>query len=79
MPKFLGNKCTRHSDAPYLFREIIKQNKLRRENAVFADVVLKAVSMKSGADYGKESFSVKQARDLLAEARHFVEMAHSYV
>jgi len=75
--EFLGHKCTRHEDAPYLFNEMVRKKKVAEGHAPFAEVLLTALSMKSGADYGKDAFTVKEAEKLFKRARDFVEMAHN--
>ncbi|MFH0973352.1 MAG: hypothetical protein V1817_01010 [Candidatus Micrarchaeota archaeon] len=73
--KFLGRKATRHEDAPMLFRQLVKQQKIIEDESKFANALVDAMLKKSGADYGKQDFKLVDARKLVANAREFVEMA----
>ena len=76
--KFLGRKATRHDDAPALFRLLVKNGLLRKEDESLSSVLVNAVSKKSGADYGKASFSLKDAKKLVADAEQFFHAAKKY-
>lgn len=76
---FLKKKSTRHDDAPFLFLELIKHNKIEKQGEHFKHLLMKAMREKSGADYGKSSFSAGYAKNLLEEAREFIAMVKKHV
>ena len=57
----LGLKPTRHDDAPLLFNRLVREKKLAEEEVRFALLVHRAVSAKSGADYGRAEITKKEA------------------
>ena len=59
--RFLGHKSTRHDDAAVVFAKIIKQGKLPEKAEEFKELIADATRDKSGADYGKKSFSYEDA------------------
>ena len=70
--KFSGLKATRHDDAPVLFSKLLKQGKIGSENGRFLRLLQKTAVEKSGADYGKRSFTHKNADEYVLEAEEFV-------
>jgi hypothetical protein len=70
--KFLRAKATRHDDAPAMFSKALQQGKLGSENRRFLRLLQKAMSDKSGADYGKKAFSHEDARKYVEDAAEFV-------
>ena len=77
--KFLGEKSTRHDDLPFLFRKMLKQNKIKSEERKFEPMLVKAMTSKSGADYGKSDFSRTDAKLFVKEAEEFIKMAKKYI
>ncbi|MEW6035081.1 MAG: hypothetical protein AB1529_00570 [Candidatus Micrarchaeota archaeon] len=72
--KFLGHKATRHDDAAIFFSKIVRQGKLPENAAEFKNLIAQAMRDKSGADYGKGSFSCKDAQKYVEQTGHFVMM-----
>ncbi len=70
--KFMKVKGTRHDDAPALFSKMLQQGKLSSENARFLRIIQKAMTDKSGADYGKKIFSHDDATRYVQDAEEFV-------
>lgn len=77
--KFFGMKATRHDDAAIIFVKLIKQGKLPKGAETFKDIVASAMRDKSGADYGKGSFSREDALWYLTQAESFIAMAKDAV
>ena len=75
--KFMNVKGTRHDDAPALFSKMLQQGKIARENARFLRLLQKAMMDKSGADYGKKSFSHEDAKKYVEDAEEFVSSVKS--
>ena len=72
--KFLGHKPTRHDDAAIVFAKLIREGKLPEKAAMFKNLVADAMKDKSGADYGKRSFSHEDAEKYAERAEHFIVM-----
>lgn len=72
--KFLGHKSTRHDDAVVAFMKIAKEGKLPEDAAEFKSLIADAMRDKSGADYGKSSFSYGAARKYIEQTEHFIVM-----
>jgi len=72
--KFLSHKPTRHDDAAIVFAKLLREGKLPEEAKEFKDLVADAMRDKSGADYGKESFSYEEAREYVERAENFIAM-----
>ena len=70
--KLMKMKGTRHDDAPALFSKMLQQGKLAGENRRFLPLIQKAMSDKSGADYGKKAFSFEDAKNYVTGAEEFV-------
>ena len=70
--KFLRIKATRHDDASAMFSKLLQQGKIESENRRFLRLLQKAMSDKSGADYGKKVFHYSDAKKYLEEAEEFV-------
>ena len=77
--KFLNLKATRHDDAPHMFEKLINTGKIGRENIRFARLIEKAVSDKSGADYGKKAFDYEDAKRYVESAEEFVAAVKGYI
>ena len=77
--KFLEKKATRHDDAPALFRLLVKNGYLRKEDEKLSSILVEAMSRKSGADYGKDSFSLRDAKKLVADVEFFALAARKYL
>ncbi len=71
--KYLGIKSTRHDDASNLFSKLLKTH-LPQEDKRFLRLLERAMEDKSGADYGKASFSYEQAARYVHEAQEFVSV-----
>ena len=72
--KFLGHKPTRHDDAAIVFMKIAREGKLPEGAVGFRGLIADAMRDKSGADYGKRSFSYEDARKYAERAGHFIAM-----
>jgi hypothetical protein len=72
--RFLGYKSTRHDDAAIVFAKIIRQGKLPIQAIEFKDLIADAMRDKSGADYGKRSFSFEDAQKYAERTEHFILM-----
>ena len=70
--KFLRIKATRHDDASAMFSKVLQQGKLSSENGRFLRLLQKAMSDKSGADYGKKVFTYEDAKRYSEDAEEFV-------
>jgi len=70
--KFLQKKATRHDDAAAMLSEVLRQGKIGSENRRFIRLLQKAMSDKSGADYGKRRFSYEDAKAYVDDAGEFV-------
>jgi len=73
--KFAGVKPTRHDDAAIVFAKIARDGKLPLGAERFKDLVATAMRDKSGADYGKKSFSYEDALHYAEQTARFIEMA----
>lgn len=65
-------KATRHDDLPTIFEKLVREKKLSESDRSFRDLLAKAARDKSGADYGKKQFTVKEAEAYVAGAEEFV-------
>ncbi|MFH1107153.1 MAG: hypothetical protein V1787_04625 [Candidatus Micrarchaeota archaeon] len=72
--KFYGHKPTRHDDAAVVFSKLVKEGKLPAHSARFKELVADAMRDKSGADYGKETFSHEKAEEYAQHAEEFIAM-----
>jgi len=75
--KFLSHKPTRHDDAAVVFAKLAKEGKLPEGAARFGDLVADAMRDKSGADYGKSSFSFERAQEYSEKTEEFLAMVKS--
>jgi len=75
--KFENVKPTKHDDAPPLFEKIVRNGKIGRENLRFVRLLEKVVSDKSGADYGKKTFSYEDAKRYVESAGEFASAVRS--
>ena len=72
--KFLGCKPTRHDDAAVVFAKLVREGKLPEKAVMFKSLVADAMRDKSGADYGKSSFSCEDAGKYAERTEHFIVM-----
>lgn len=72
--KFLGHKPTRHDDSAIVFAKLIREGKLPNDAGRFKDLIADAMTDKSGADYGKASFSYEAAKEYVEKTEDFVAM-----
>ncbi len=70
--KFYGHKPTRHDDAAIVFFKLVKEGKLPPGAARFKQLVARAMRDKSGADYGKDEFSLEAAGGYAQDAKEFI-------
>jgi uncharacterized protein (UPF0332 family) len=70
--KFLGHKPTRHDDAAVAFAKLVREGKLPDRAKPFKDLIADAMRDKSGADYGKQSFSYEDAQKYVERTEQFV-------
>ncbi|MFA6489499.1 MAG: hypothetical protein WCT52_02355 [Candidatus Micrarchaeia archaeon] len=75
--KFAGIKPTRHDDAAVVFAKLAREGKLPIGAERFKDLVATAMRDKSGADYGKKSFSYDDALRYSEQTALFIAMAKS--
>ena len=73
--KFLGYKATRHDDAAAVFAKLAREGKLPDRARQFKELIANAMRDKSGADYGKASFSHEEAKEYVEQAESFVAIA----
>ncbi len=73
--KFLGHKPTRHDDVAIVFAKLIRDGKLPSTAENFKSLIANAMRDKSGADYGKSSFSLEDAEEYVEQTEHFIAMA----
>ena len=77
--KFLNIKTTRHDDAPLLFVKMIKGKHISDVDIRFKELLARVVRDKSGADYGKKTFSYEEAKDYIEKAEEFVSTMKRYI
>jgi len=77
--KFLKVKTTRHDDAPILFMKMINGKHISDFDSRFKELLAKVVRDKSGADYGKNTFSLENAEEYVDLAEEFMAMVQKYV
>ena len=75
--KFLGRKTTRHDDAAIVYAKIAREGKLPAGAEKFKGLVADAMRDKSGADYGKASFSFEDANEYVEQTAQFIAMVKS--
>lgn len=75
--KFLGHKPTRHDDAAIVYAKLAREGKLPAGAEQFKNVIANAMRDKSGADYGKSSFTCENARGYAEKAGEFLAMVKS--
>jgi len=74
--KFLGKRAIRHDDAPKLFLDLVRENKIPSRYADARNSVLfPAVQTKSKADYKGEFFSRRDALNWIGKAEMFLKIA----
>jgi len=72
--RFLGYKATRHDDAAVVFAKLVREGKLPEGAERLKNLVSNAMRDKSGADYGKATFSYEEARGYVEKTEEFVAM-----
>ena len=72
--KSFGHKSTRHEDAAALFAKLVREKKLPDKAIRFKDLISTAMRDKSGADYGKGSFSYEDAKLYVERTENFITM-----
>jgi uncharacterized protein (UPF0332 family) len=72
--KVLGHKATRHDDAATMFALLAREGRLPEGAKRLRDLVSNAMRDKSGADYGKRSFSLGNAKNYVEETEQFISM-----
>ena len=75
--KFLGHKPTRHDDAAIVYAKFAREGKLPVGAERFKNLVADAMRDKSGADYGKSSFTCENAQEYAEKAGEFLAMVKS--
>jgi uncharacterized protein (UPF0332 family) len=70
--RFLKRRSTRHEEAPMLFREIIKQNKIDPKYAGLRKILERMVHQKSLYDYKGEEVGKKKAVKWVKDAGRFI-------
>jgi uncharacterized protein (UPF0332 family) len=73
--KFLSYKPTRHDDAAIVFAKLVREGKLTDKAEQFKNLIADAMRDKSGADYGKRSFSHEEAKEYVERAESFISIA----
>ncbi|PIO06302.1 hypothetical protein COT29_01660 [Candidatus Micrarchaeota archaeon CG08_land_8_20_14_0_20_59_11] len=76
--KFFGTKATRHDDVPLTFAKLAREGKIEKSDEAFKNVLSNAVRDKSGADYGKRTFTNEEARRYVEKAEEFIGIARKY-
>ena len=71
----LGNQAMRHDDAPRLFLEIIRLNKIPSKFADLRSIITSAILMKSKADYKGIDVSRKEAEKWIRNAEKYLTSA----
>ena len=77
--KYENKKPTKHDDVPRIFEQIIKKGNIGKENLRFVRLLEKTIGDKSGADYGKKSFSYENAKGYVEKAEEFVSVVKGYI
>jgi hypothetical protein len=72
--RFFGYKATRHDDAVVVFAKLEREGKLPEGTDRFRNLVADAMRDKSGADYGKSSFSYEAAKRYVERTDQFIAM-----
>ncbi len=79
MLHFYKVKPTRHDDVPTGFAKLVRENKVQKEDEAFRGMLTRAMREKSGADYGKGSFSYEDAKWYAEKAEEFVAAVKKYI
>lgn len=71
--KFLGKRALRHDDAPKLFLELVRENKIQAQYAnLRKSVLFPAIQLKSKADYKGIITSKRDATNWISKAERFL-------
>lgn len=73
--KFLGKQGMRHDDAPRLFLELVRLNKIPSKFADLRIIIISAVQVKSKADYKGIEVSKSEAEKWIRNAEKYVNSA----
>ncbi|MBI2445709.1 hypothetical protein HYV43_04945 [Candidatus Micrarchaeota archaeon] len=79
MLHFFKVKPTRHDDAPMGFAKLVRENKILKEDERFKNLVSRAMREKSGADYGKQTFSHEDGKWYVEKSEEFIAALRRYV
>jgi len=79
MLHFFKVKPTRHDDAPISFAKLLREKKLHASDERFKELVSRAMRDKSGADYGKSTFSYENGKGYVEKSEEFVAAVKRYV
>lgn len=78
--KYLKKKAFRHDEAPELFSLLIKEGIVPTENVNFKkEILLPAVSIKSGVDYRGLTVNQLKAAEWISLAKKFIKFAETLV
>ena len=77
--KFLHQKATRHDDAAAMFSKVLEQGKVAAGNRRFLRLLQKAAVDKSGADYGKSTFTLEDAKSYVQDTEEFVAASREMI
>ena len=77
--KFLKVKATRHDDITDLFTKMVKGKHIAEMDTRFRETLARVVRDKSGADYGKKQFNIKEAEKYVDKTEDFVNMVMKYI
>ena len=69
--RFFGRRAMRHDEAPKLFLELIRENKIPSEYANLRKIVTEAVQLKSKVDYKGKEISKTEAKRWISKAEKF--------
>ncbi len=61
------------------FAKLVKENKVRKEDERFKNLVSRAMRDKSGADYGKQTFSYEDGKWYVERSEEFLVAVKKYV
>ena len=59
--------------------KLIRENKIKKSDEPFKNLLSKAMREKSGADYGKSSFSYEDAKWFVQHSEEFVNSVRNYL
>ena len=68
----LGKKATRHDDVVTIFDNLMREGKISKSHVAFKSLLAKTMRDKSGADYGKQAFTLEEAEEYVEKAEEFI-------